>query len=73
MNSIVQFDSDEISKISNKNKDEVIADMEKDLESYETKARLWMEAHDKDIKLAEKLITTSSTQALQATGSTMVD
>ena len=40
MNSIVQFDSDEISKISNKNKDEVIADMEKDVESYETKARL---------------------------------
>ena len=38
MNSIVQFDSDEISKISNKNKDEVIADMEKDVESYETKA-----------------------------------
>ena len=37
MNSIVQFDSDEI---SNKNKDEVIADMEKDVESYETKDRL---------------------------------
>ena len=40
MNSIVQFDSDEISKISNKNKHEVIADMEKDVESYETKDRL---------------------------------
>ena len=47
--------------------------MEKDVESYETKARLGIEAHDKDIKLAEKLITTSSNQALQATGSTMVD
>ena len=47
--------------------------MEKDVESYETKARLGIEAHDKDIKLAEKLITTSSNQVLQATGSTMVD
>ena len=33
MNSVVQFDSDEFSKVSNKNKDEVIADMEKDIQN----------------------------------------
>ena len=73
MNSIVQFDSNEFSKVLNKNKDEVIADMEKDMQIYETAAKLCIEAHDEDIKEIEKLVTSTSTQAVQANSSTMVD
>ena len=73
MNSVVQFDSDEFSKVSNKNKDEVITDMEKDIQNQETAAKLCIDAHDEDIKKAEKLATLTSTQAVQALGSTTVD
>ena len=57
MNSIVQFDSDEFSKVLNKNKDEVIADMEQDMQIYETAAKLCIEAHDEDIKEIEKFLS----------------
>ena len=54
INSIIQCDSDEFTKVSNKPTDELIADMEKDIYSYATKAKLCIEAHDEDIKKAEK-------------------
>ena len=40
--------------------------MEKDIDGYETKAKLCIEAHDDDIKKAEKLVSTPTPQAVQS-------
>ena len=47
--------------------------MEKDIDGYETKAKLCIEAHDDDIKEKEKLISTPTPQAVQSPGNHTVD
>ena len=61
MNSKVEFDTEEFIKVSTTQKDEVLTNMEKDTESYETKAKLCIEANDDVIKKAENLVSNTQT------------
>ena len=47
---MVEYDAEEFKKVSNTQKDEVFITMERDVENYETKAKLCIEANDGIIK-----------------------
>ena len=51
----------------------MIADIEKYIDGYVTKAKLCIEAHDDDIQKAEKLVSKPIPQAYQTPGTPIVD
>ena len=46
MEIVVEYDAEEFKKVSNTQKDEVFITMERDVENYETKAKLCIDAND---------------------------